>query len=155
MADSLSHWIEPAAVLAKLVQRSWIFEREVPGLASMKGMARFDRQEDYFRYHESGSLVVKGGGHVDVQREYLYAQLPDGFAVHFKEVPPRPFQSVHLSWCGSALCGLAEHECWPDYYHSSYTFEADGTFRISHRVDGPRKNYDIITRFFESNGHLD
>ena len=144
---NLSHWSEPATVLTRLIRKPWALERKIPGLASMMGTARFYREGDHFRYRETGLLTLTQGDRFAAQREYLYAQLPDGFAVYFKELPIRLFQTVRLTFSGSVLRGVAAHECSPDHYFSCYTFEPDGTFHIHHRVDGPRKHYDIITRF--------
>jgi hypothetical protein len=100
-----------------------------------------------FDYREGGSLVLPGGKRLDAEQRCLFAATENGFAVFFAETPPRLFHRVALIPVGANLVGETTHRCGDDRYDSRYEFRADHDFLIAHRVRGPRKRYDMVTRY--------
>jgi hypothetical protein len=100
----------------------------------------------WLHYREEGKLRLVNGAVLPAEREYLYAPHQSGFAVLFRENPPRLFHEIVLAlgpdgeWRGEA-----DHPCGPDIYRSLYRFLPDGSFIIRHVASGPRKNYTIVT----------
>jgi hypothetical protein len=141
-------WGTPAEVLSRL-SGTWHFERSIEGHGSMKGVATFTpARSGELAYREEGDLQLESGGEVRAQREYFYRQRGDGFAVFFKETPPRLFHEVHLGGVAGVLKGSVDHMCGQDHYLSTYEFQPGARFVIRHVVRGPRKDYTIVTSYF-------
>ena len=99
-------------------------------------------------YYEAGLLRLGDGKEFEVEQRYVYREMPDGFAVFFKEKPLRLFHTVRLQRLeNGCLYGKGAHLCSEDSYKSEYAFGPDENFSIRHRVHGPRKNYVIETRY--------
>jgi hypothetical protein len=134
-------------ILASLTGK-WCLRRSIDNGASMAGTASFvDLGGGRFDYREQGQLRLPDGQCIDAERRYVFAEQANGFSVWFAETPPRLFHCVVLSRAGPRLIGEATHLCGYDRYDSHYEFDADGTFAIRHAVSGPRKQYDITTRY--------
>jgi hypothetical protein len=126
----------------------WCLRRSIDNGASMTGMASFaELGAGRLDYREQGQLRLPDGQCVDAERRYVFEEQADGFSVWFAETPPRLFHHIVLSREGLSLVGDATHLCGDDRYDSRYEFHADGTFAIRHAVCGPRKRYDITTRY--------
>jgi hypothetical protein len=141
-------WGPPEGVFARMIG-DWSFERRVSNGATMTGSAVFEPMGDgEARYREVGRLCLAGGAEFDAAREYLYRQRETGFAVFFREGPPRLFHTVILSPRGDGiLVGEASHLCGHDHYRTGYEFLPDRSFCIEHAVHGPRKDYVTTTLF--------
>jgi len=127
---------------------SWSLVRTADNGVSMTGIATVARRgADAFDYHEGGALVLPGGQILAAERRYLFAATENGFAVFFAETPRRLFHRVAVIPVGANLIGDATHLCGDDRYDSRYEFRAVGEFLIAHRVRGPRKRYDMVTRY--------
>jgi hypothetical protein len=132
----------------RAITGSWLLRRSIDNGASMNGVALFtDLGAGRLDYREHGQLRLPDGQVIDAERHYIFTDDADGFSVWFAETPPRLFHRVVLSHVGPSLIGEATHICGDDRYDSRYEFHADGTFAIRHAVRGPRKHYDITTRY--------
>jgi hypothetical protein len=136
-----------SAVLLASLEGAWSIVRSIHPGGSLAGTATFTRRLDgLFDYDERGELLLDGGRFA-TERRYLFEALPHGFAVFFPGEPRRLFHEVALEPAADgALVGAASHPCGPDMYFSSYRFAGDG-FAISHRAEGPRKNYSLATTY--------
>lgn len=141
-------WRGPEDLPDALLGR-WALERAIRGYGSMTGTASFSAMRDgLLLYQEAGSFRLASGALLEFARDYLYAKRPHGFAVLFRESPPRLFHAVRLEQlAGKRLVGRAEHGCGDDLYRSKYSFVADGRFFVEHVVAGPCKDYTIEAAF--------
>lgn len=133
--------------LAAALVGTWRLSRRVSGQAEMSGTAIFTPDDFGLRYQESGQIVLSGGQTLEFSRGYLYRFRPGRMEVLFDETAPRLFQSVELIGDATEILGQGFHNCPPDVYVSNYRFLVPSGFSICHRVDGPRKSYDIETDF--------
>jgi hypothetical protein len=114
----------------------------------MTGTATFSPEGEHLVYREEGVLRLVDGTEVRGEREYIYGSRQDGFAVYFRERPPRLFHEVRLVETDRGqLNGHAEHECGKDHYFSTYQLRTDGGLIIRHAVCGSRKDYVINTTY--------
>jgi hypothetical protein len=145
---AIDGWGDASEVTEKLIG-SWSFNRVIEGQATMQGIATFaPLDEGSLAYREQGHLKLSNGTELEAGREYIFSNGNGGFAVFFKENPPRLFHAISLSASlGGELSGSAGHLCNLDDYQSSYTFLADGRFVIRHVVSGPRKDYTMTTTY--------
>jgi hypothetical protein len=136
------------ALLRGLAGR-WMFDRSIEGYGTMTGNAVFTPiAEQRLRYREDGTLRLNNGTEFAAEREYIYAPRENGFAVLFRENPPRLFHEVALvPGSDGELRGEADHPCGEDLYRSFYRFLPGGRFIVRHAVIGPRKDYAIVTVF--------
>jgi hypothetical protein len=126
----------------------WLLTRTIDTGAAFIGRADFvTLRDDRLDYHEYGELQLPDGQRLVGERRYVFTKHDGGFAVHFAETPLRLFHCVELSRVGPSLVGEATHRCGDDRYDGCYEFGADETFVIRHAVHGPRKRYDITTRY--------
>lgn len=93
-------------------------------------------------YDETVQLHLPGqAAPVTGSRRYLWDQGGDGVAVRFAD--GRPFHRIAL--------GRAEvrdrHDCAPDHYAVRYEFGAWPVWTAQWTVRGPRKSYQMTTRF--------
>ena len=126
---------------------SWDFQRSISNGSKVIGKALFQiRGENTLHYREEGILTTPEGNSLTCYQEYVY-RLEDG-AIHlfFNENPLRFFYTVRLTdpFLRRA-CG--EHLCLSDLYRATYFFESERNFTLQYVVNGPSKNYQIITKF--------
>lgn len=133
--------------LAAALTGAWRLSRRVSGQAEMSGTAVFAPEGEGLRYHESGELQLPDGQKLAFSRNYLYRFVEDRIEIMFDEPEPRLFQSVKLIHSAGQITGQGFHNCPPDVYVSVYRFSLPTDFSIVHRVDGPRKSYDIESDF--------
>lgn len=143
----ITFWHDADGIFDRLTG-TWNLARTIDGMATMTGIAQFERQHiDMLGYAESGRMRLASGDEFDAHRKYRFARSPGGFAVCFEEEPLRLFHTIVLVRDADVLIGVGTHLCTPDTYHSSYSFFDDGTFAIRHTVRGPRKAYVSFTLF--------
>lgn len=127
---------------------TWCLARTIDGMATMTGIAQFERQPaDMLGYAERGRIRLASGDEFEAHRTYRFTRSRGGFSVYFDEEPLRLFHTIVLERDADVLTGGATHPCTPDTYRSSYHFFVDGTFAIRHTVRGPRKAYVSSTIF--------
>lgn len=125
-----------------MLNRSVENSRTGEPMAAMHGTASFIvTSENEALYSESVTLALESGVAMPATRRYFYRQERDGLAIYFDEARENLFHRLLLEEADGGLIAADLHHCAPDRYDSRYEFLADGTFTVTHVVDGPRKSY--------------
>lgn len=96
-------------------------------------------------YFETGEMSFAGQPSMAASRAYLWQQAPSGIAVMFDD--GRPFHVIE----DVGAAPDAVHHCDPDLYHVSYDFSGwAASWRAVWRVQGPRKNYRMVSEYRRS-----
>ena len=93
-------------------------------------------------YAEEGSLQFAGLHSVKATRRYGY-DIVSKSRVEVRFEDGRFFH--HFDPAGQEA--WAEHLCDADLYEVRYLFDAEDHWRAEWRVEGPRKNYRMVTRY--------
>ncbi|MDR9393042.1 MAG: DUF6314 family protein [Roseovarius sp.] len=119
---------------------AWRLDRRIThadgSTATFDGRACWQWQGADLRLCEQGRLMLPGQPPVQAERCYLWAP---GLRVHFAD--GRFFHEV------PAQGGRATHWCPPDMYDGWYDFSDWPRFTVTWRVNGPRKSYEMISRY--------
>ncbi|MBU2980820.1 trigger factor [Lentibacter algarum] len=100
------------------------------------GRAEWVRKDTGLAYVEQGVLTLEGQPPMQAERRYFWdAELN----VYFED--GRFFHQV------PRLGGATAHWCDPDQYNVSYDFASWPVFEVCWKVRGPRKDYEMITRY--------
>jgi hypothetical protein len=126
---------------------TWELSRTV-GEWKFRGNAVFSaRGPDELRYEESGTLTKPGNADIPASRRYIYRYEAGCIVVYFDERPARIFEILDLKRAPNGTWEAeAEHACDPDHYASRYAFGPE-TIAITHVVQGPRKNYEMVSNY--------
>jgi hypothetical protein len=117
----------------------YIAQRNAPD-AELRGSATMRPDADGLIYHEVGLLTVGDSPPVQAERRYLWRDggngaievlFEDGRAFH--RIDPANLNDTH--WCD------------PDTYDVTYDFKTWPNWSSTWRVRGPRKDYDMVTRY--------
>jgi len=109
--------------------------------ARLEGRAEFAEVAGGLEYLETGQLRVGDLAAMNASRRYRWraegpaiaVEFPDGRAFHrFDPGRDQP---------------EATHDCAPDTYHVRYDFTRWPDWTCHWRVTGPRKDYDMLTRY--------
>lgn len=124
----------------------WSFTRRISEGTLVKGLARFSSLGPRcLRYIEEGTLTTAQGVVCDCYRNYLYRLENGEIHVFFDETPPRFFHALVFSADEQSAGG--EHLCGQDLYKATYYFLDTRTFTLTYAVQGPAKDYQMITEF--------
>lgn len=123
---------------------TWRITRTISDGSHLEGEAEFTANGTHLYYTERGTLHLPDGTQLHAERCYIFVPRNGGFAVYFDEEPMRLFHEIIVDSEGR---GAAEHLCGDDLYHSAYDFQSDGSFNITHHVQGPKKHYTMITTY--------
>jgi hypothetical protein len=129
----------------------WTLDREVVGVAVMKGVTTFTPAgPDTAAYFEDVSVHLADGQVLHGEQRYIYERTSDGLAVYFHPTPSeaaegarRLFHELHFV----ELHAEASHLCNEDLYRSTYVIRSRDEFTVEHAVQGPRKDYVSHTRY--------
>jgi Family of unknown function (DUF6314) len=145
-------WLRHAMLQA--LEGRWSLDRSVEDhgsgkpMAAMRGIAVFTLgHTGEAAYAESATLMLEGGPAMPATRHYFYRQEEDGLAIFFDEARSQLFHRLVLDQSDRGLIGTDLHLCAPDRYDSRYEFRDDGSFAITHVVQGPRKSYVSRTHY--------
>lgn len=137
-----------SADLVTLFCGTWAIRRDILDLDSewlgrLDGEARFEDQGGgLLLYHEEGRLKFGGLEDIHASRDYRWQIRPDGrIDVNFDD--GRVFHDFAFSF-GRAE---ASHFCDPDLYEVTYDFTRWPEWRSEWRVEGPRKDYRMVTLY--------
>jgi hypothetical protein len=125
---------------------SWRLDRHIRDLRTgrhghMRGEARFTPDGDFRRYEETGVLVF-GDFRSEARRDYRFRIEDDAvFSVFFADGV-----FFHRASVTDGLACVA-HDCAPDDYRGRYRITGADGWMLSWRIQGPRKNVVIGTRF--------
>lgn len=118
-----------------------IEDRAGPASGRLEGRATFRRMDPGLSYDEDGLLTLGDVTVIRARRRYLWA-LEDGcVAVRFED--GRAFHRFGLGQPEPE----ASHFCSPDLYHVSYDFTRWPIWRAHWRVEGPKKDYTLLSEY--------
>ncbi len=104
------------------------------------GEATFSRCEVQLVYKETGLVTAPNGKRMEAERTYLWRQgAGNQIDVFFDD--NRFFHHFSL------LRPYASHLCGNDQYRVSYSFGQWPVWESSWQVKGPRKDYDMVSRY--------
>ena len=140
----------PAQKLFAKLPGLWRLERTIPGQGRLEGYVTFQPQANgQLLYREEGELSLENTPAVlATTRSYLYAQQDDRLLIFYND-PHRAGDLMHelvLSDTGSAE---HTHVCSEDRYTLTLSGEAYTALRMTYRISGPHKNYEmdsVLTR---------
>ncbi|THH38273.1 trigger factor [Aliishimia ponticola] len=104
--------------------------------AQYEGTAHWTPDEAGLLYQENGILTVTGHPPMQTERRYLWRAPLD---VYFED--GRFFHTVPPGG------GETRHWCAPDDYRVTYRFAAWPRFETVWRVQGPAKDYTMVSRY--------
>jgi len=104
--------------------------------ARFEGMAVWRPARGGMAYEERGTLHLEGQREMQAERRYFWDRSLD---VYFDD--GRFFHRVPASG------GTAHHWCDPDQYDVTYDFSGWPAFEAVWCVKGPRKDYEMISRY--------
>ena len=128
----------------------WIIQRtinDVSGTLSgrLEGEAAFSlkpRDETMMEYQESGLLTIATAPPIRAERTYLWRDQGHG-SVDVLFADGRPFHRVNLN----QQMPFDTHFCSPDIYGVNYDFREWPRWTTLWKVRGPRKAYQMETRY--------
>lgn len=143
-----------AQVMA-LFAGQWSIRRDILDLDSewlgrLEGQAVFEPDGDsVLAYHEEGRLKFGGLEDVKATRSYRW-HFGDDNKIHVHFSDDAPFHTFEFT------DGRAEssHYCDPDMYEVAYEFGKWPLWRAEWRVEGPRKDYRMVTIYEKPSGLL-
>ncbi|WP_184008500.1 DUF6314 family protein [Rubricella aquisinus] len=125
----------------------WRVHRDITDFASrwtgkFEGEAVFApaQGEDTLLYREEGKLTFAGLRSATATRDYVW-RFPAEDRVEVFFADGRPFHSFDPGQKDTE----ADHLCAADLYQVRYVFEADEAWRAEWRVEGPMKDYRMVT----------
>lgn len=123
----------------------WMLRRDIYDLDSewigrFTGHATLDRDNDALAYFEQGKLKFGGLNSITATRAYRWTFPGAGrVAVAFED--GRRFHEFDANLTRAK----ASHYCDPDTYEVAYVFANWPEWRAEWRVEGPRKNYRMVS----------
>jgi len=127
----------------------WKFSRLITDQGSVEGVAYFRRTDDnpnVLFYREEGVFTSLQGIQYDISQEYEYRYSEDRIDVLFARERNRLLHSLEFIGPNQAS-GI--HLCGYDTYCAGYQFHFPDRFELQYVVKGPKKNYQIETRFLK------
>lgn len=111
----------------------------------MFGTARFNPNNPHeFLYREEGLFI--GAITHNIYQDYLYKLQDDKILLFFHEKPPRLFLELKFNH----LHATGTHVCKCDLYRAFFHFEGTNHFTTKYIVNGPHKNFSIVTQYEKS-----
>jgi hypothetical protein len=138
--------VRPISDLAGYFSGVWHIERRIldrrQGMTGrLTGAATFLPSPDGLAYMERGTLIL-GNYRGEVSQHYDWRLKEAGLAdIHFSD--GRAFHALDLS----AGYAFVAHDCGQDRYAGRYVIDHATSWRLGWRIDGPRKQQVIVTRF--------
>ena len=109
-------------------------------LDRLTGQAMFARSGRQLVLTETGVLNV-GDQTLEARQTYIWTEAVGRIDVYFHD--QRPFHSVTLG----DPAPQTEHLCAPDRYHVAYDFADWPQWSATWRVEGPRKDYEMVSTY--------
>lgn len=123
----------------------WQIAREITdaragSVSHFSGTAEIAPDEDRWLYSETGTLVMAHGLKMQAERRYIWKPDATGIDIFFAD--SRFFHRLALG-----PTAQASHWCDPDTYEVTYALDAWPLWHSLWRVQGPRKNYAMRSRY--------
>ena len=130
----------------------WNLQRDIEDVragetGTLTGTARFTPGEAGLSYLEKGTLALGGRPAVAASRSYLWRDA-GASAIEVLFADGRFFHRFYADEPEPA----AEHDCPPDRYRVRYDFTRWPRWRAVWRVEGPRKDYGMVSRYSPAPG---
>ncbi len=125
---------------------NWKFQRQVNDLDAMSGYAFFEiipNQPSCYWYYEEG---IYKNSNQNFFREYIYSLENQDILVFLARAKKKLGLLYKLKFISNTQA-TGEHMCINDHYQALYTFQNESQFTLNIKVDGPRKNDLIETKF--------
>lgn len=118
-----------------------IFDVDSQWLGKFRGRAQFSPDgQGCLSYHEEGQLRFGGLAAMTATRDYIWT-FPGGSQVAVLFDDARPFHRFDAALPRAK----ASHYCDPDDYAVTYDFSRWPEWRAEWRVEGPRKDYRMVS----------
>jgi hypothetical protein len=134
------------SIMAQFAGR-WRVHRDITDFASrwtgtFEGEAVFAPSKDVqtLLYREEGKLTFAGLRSATATRDYIW-RFPTDNLVEVSFADGRPFHSFDPTQTDTE----ADHLCAADFYQVRYVFDDGGNWRTEWRVEGPMKDYRMVT----------
>ncbi len=132
--------------LADFTGRAWLVMREIHDrrggvTGEFRGTARFQPDGGGLLYRETGRLRMGDGPGLSAQRRYLWFQAGDRIEVRFED--GRQFHSFRPEGRAPGT----DHPCGDDLYGVTYDFSAWPNWSAEWAVNGPAKDYRMVSRY--------
>ena len=129
-----------------ILEGEWRMEREIVHALGpsdrFEGVSSFRRSGPRLVQDETGTLMPgRGGPPMKASRRYVWSEGEGRIDLAFEDM--RPFHSLPIGVETYATTYL----CPPDRYEVSYDFGNFPIWTTVWRVEGPRKDYRMTTRF--------
>ena len=111
-------------------------------LVRLDGTARFITGDGGLWLHEVGEMRIGDAAPMQAERRYFWQANGAQIDTYFDDM--RPFHSFDPAQDAPA----AHHDCAPDAYDVAYDFGDWPQWQARWRVRGPRKDYQMITRYW-------
>ena len=123
----------------------WQLDRQIEDAAQgpmqLQGEAVLARSGLRLVYTETGQLMIPGQPPLTATQRYVWQSRAGWVAIRFSD--GRPFHGFPLG----AMRAEAVHLCDPDRYCVTYDFSNWPEWRSEWRVNGPRKDYVMRSRY--------
>lgn len=119
-----------------------IEDRQGARRGTLEGFATLQDTGGHLTYLEEGTLSFPGLPALSAERTYLW-QRGEGTEIKVLFEDGRDFHSFSLG----RTMPEAAHHCAPDMYHVTYDFSAWPRWTTTWRVQGPRKDYRMVSRY--------
>ena len=118
-----------------------IDDRHSGGTGTLTGVADFTPEGDRLLYSETGQLRIGDAPPMEATRRYIWRAAEDRIEVLFDD--GRPFHFFTASGQGEGT----DHLCGADLYRVSYDFTNWPEWSAQWTVQGPRKDYVMMSRY--------
>jgi len=126
----------------------WIVSRTSNNMPFFEGEAIFTQLGvNFLHYFEEGKVIYPNGFETTSYQNYYFELKGNAFSVFFDESKMRLFHHIELKQNGHEYFGAASHLCINDLYDSSYNFIHEDNWSLHHKVQGPRKDYKLVTLY--------
>lgn len=108
-----------------------------------------NNRDNYLFYQESGKLnIIEDNSEISFFRNYQYLFTEMGLDIYFDDLLTQKFYLYQQYFQkGSQLFTQEKHVCNKDCYDGRFEFLDDYNFTHWTSINGPNKNYTIITEF--------
>lgn len=126
-----------------------IYDLDSEWLGKFEGQAKFSRTRGGLHYREEGKLQFGGLTAMTATRDYDW-EFPDtGAAAGLVRIRFEDGRHFH-DFDPEAARPKASHYCDPDEYDVTYDFRKWPDWRAEWRVEGPKKDYRMVSMYTRS-----
>ncbi|MCP3659441.1 MAG: hypothetical protein GY830_03635 [Bacteroidetes bacterium] len=131
----------------------WHLIKNLGDFGIMEGNACFKLIEDHIlHFRESGIVIRDDKNQNKVYRDYMYKldKKTNQILVYFSSNNKINNLFQTLVFDKNFKKAYGSHICNLDFYDSNYEFNNENNFKITYKVNGPKKNFQIISEYQRS-----